>query len=76
MPLDQGDLKGIKEIVVEAVSPYFVAIQKDFERIDDRFDKMDEHFNTIERLLIEDHRRRIQNLEEEVKELKTLLLVH
>lgn len=68
MPLTKTDLKAIKETVVDAVDPYFVAIQKDFQRIDERFDK-------IEKFLLEDHRRRIEFLEKKVERLEDLLAV-
>ena len=66
--LDKKDLEQIKDTVLEAVDPYFTAIQKDFIRMDERFDK-------IEKLILADHKRRIEKLETEVKELKELLAV-
>ncbi|GEM_PF-3473673 len=68
MPLDQNDLRQIKDVVVEAVDPYFTAIQKDFEQVYGRFDK-------IEQLILVDHKKRIEKLEEEVKNLKELFSV-
>ena len=68
MPLDKNDLKQIKETVVEAVDPYFVAIQKDFEQVYLRLDR-------IENLILDDHKKRIEKLEEGLKELKGLLAV-
>lgn len=68
MPLDQNDLKQIKEVVVEAVDPYFGAIQKDFGQVYERFDK-------LEQLILADHKKRIEKLEEEVKALKELFSV-
>ena len=41
MPLDKNDLNQIKETVVEAVDPYFVAIQKDFEQVYLRLDRIE-----------------------------------
>jgi hypothetical protein len=41
MPLDQNDLKSIKEVVVEAADPYFTAIQKDFKQVDARLDRIE-----------------------------------
>lgn len=46
-----------------------------FARIDKRFDKVEYRLETIEKLLIVDHRQRIEKLETEVKELKELLAV-
>ena len=68
MPLDKNDLRQIKEAVVEAVDPYFVAIQKDFEQVYLRLDR-------IENLILDDHKKRIEKLEEGLKELKGLLAV-
>jgi len=68
MPLDKNDLNQIKETVVEAVDPYFVAIQKDFEQVYLRLDR-------IENLILDDHKKRIEKLEEGLKELKGLLAV-
>lgn len=68
MPLDQNDLRQIKEVVVEAVDPYFTAIQKDFGQVYGRFDK-------IEQLILADHKKRIEKLEEEVTALKELFSV-
>ena len=75
MPLDQNDLRQIKEVVVEAVDPYFTAIQKDFTNVYDRLDRIDRRLDHIEQFLLEDHRKRIANLEEEVKALKELFAV-
>ena len=68
MPLDQNDLRQIKEVVVEAVDPYFTAIQKDFEQVYGRFDK-------IEQFILADHKKRIEKLEEEIKAIKELFSV-
>jgi archaellum component FlaC len=68
MALDKNDIKQIKEAVVEAVDPYFAAIQKDFSNVNDRLER-------IEKLILADHKRRIEKLENEVKELKELLAV-
>jgi len=75
MPLDQNDLKQIKDVVVEAVNPYFGAIQKDFTGMYERLDRIDRRLDHIEQFLLEDHRRRIGKLEEEVKGLKELFSV-
>lgn len=75
MPLTKKELKQIKETVVDAVDPYFTAIQKDFNNVYGRFDKVDERLEKIEKLILADHKRRIEKLEIEVKELKELLAV-
>ena len=75
MPLDKNDLRQIKETVVEAVDPYFVAIQKDFEAVYGRFDKIENRLEKIEELILADHKKRIERLEDGLKELKELLAV-
>lgn len=75
MPLDKNDLKQIKEVVVEAVDPYFTAIQKDFQQVYGHFDKIEDWLERIEKLILVDHKRRIEKLEEGVKELKELLAI-
>ena len=73
--LDKKDLEQIKDTVIEAVDPYFTAIQKDFHQVYERFDNVNGHLERIERLILADHKRRIEKLETEVKELKELLAV-
>lgn len=68
MFLTKDDLRQIKKVVVEAVDPYFTAIQKDFSQVYGRFDR-------IEKLMLVDHKRRIEKLELEVKELRDLFVV-
>lgn len=43
--------------------------------VNKRFDKVEDRLGRIEKLLIAEHRRRIERLEEDVKELKELLAV-
>lgn len=56
-------------------------VQKGFEETakkdetNSRLDKIEDRLETIEKLLIVDHRQRIEKLEAEVKELKELLAV-
>ena len=50
-------------------------VKKGFDGVDKRFDKVDIHLEHIEKLLITEHRRRIERLETDVKELKGLLAV-
>ncbi len=73
MPLTKTDLKQIKETVVDAVNPYFSAIQKDFGNVYERFNRVDARFDRIEKLMLADHKRRIEKLEEGIKELRGLL---
>ena len=77
MPLTKKDLQDIKGVVGEAVEetvePYFNAIQKDFNSVYQRLDKMDGRLESIEKFLLEDHRRRIGKLEQKVEKLEDLL---
>lgn len=50
-------------------------VKKGFDGVDLRFDRVEERFDKIEKLLIAEHRRRIEKLESDVKELKELLSV-
>lgn len=45
------------------------------DQVNQRFDKVEDRLDTIEKLLIADHRHRIEKLEAGVKELKKLLAV-
>ena len=53
----------------------FSGVDLRFDRVDKRFDKIEDRLETIEKLLIVDHRQRIEKLETEVRELKELLAV-
>lgn len=50
-------------------------VQKGFDGVDKRFDKVDDKLDHIEKLLIAEHRRRIERLEIDVRQLKELLSV-
>jgi len=50
-------------------------VSKGFNGVDQRFNKVDNTLERIEKLLIAEHRRRIEKLENDVKELKELLAV-
>ena len=55
-----------------------IMVQKGFEEtakkaeMNLRFDQIDKRFDKIEKLILADHKNRIEKLEEEVKELKNL----
>lgn len=53
----------------------FNGVDQRFDKVDQRFDKVEDRLETIEKLLIVNHRERIEKLETEVKELKELLAV-
>ena len=55
-------------IVERAVEPYFKAIQKDFNNVYERFDK-------FESLIQDDYKRRIEKLEDQIKELHDMLAI-
>jgi len=50
-----------------------IMVKKGFDGVDLRFDKVDESFDKIEKLILTDHKRRLEKLEEEMKELRGLL---
>ena len=56
-------------------------VQKGFEEtakrseVNERFDKVEDRLESIEKLILADHKRRIEKLEDEVKELRELLAV-
>jgi len=61
-----------KNITIDGLA---VMVKRGFDGVDQRFDKVDDKLDRIERLLIAEHRRRIEKLETDVKELKELLAV-
>ena len=48
-------------------------VDKRFDAIDKRFDAVDDRLDRIEKLMLVDHKRRIERLEEQVKDLRDLL---
>ena len=51
----------------------FGGVDKRFDGIDKRFDAIDFRLDKIEKLILADHKKRIERLETEVKELKELI---
>lgn len=51
----------------------FDGVDKRFDGVDKRFDAIDFRLDKIEKLILADHKRRIERLEAEVKELKELM---
>jgi archaellum component FlaC len=45
------------------------------EHADKRFAEVNDHFEKIEKLILADHKRRIERLEDEMKDLKSLLAI-
>ena len=79
------DIMKKKNITIDDLA---IMVQKGFEEtakkvdldnlsksVDKRFDIVDKRFDRIEKLIIANHRERIEKLEEEMKELKSLLSI-
>ena len=77
--MDEGSttklIEAMKEVfpTAEMIKRSFDQVDKHFEQIDQRFDKIDQRFDRIENLILADHKRRIDQLENEVKGLKNAL---
>jgi len=69
------DLARMTKKGFDAVDKRFDAVDKRFDAVDKRLDAIDERLDHIEQFLLEDHRRRITKLEDQVKELYDSLLV-
>jgi hypothetical protein len=52
-----------------------VMVQKGFTGVDKRFDTIDERLDRIENMLIAEHRRRIEKLENEMRKVREILAV-
>ena len=50
-------------------------VKKGFDGVDKRFDGVDDRLDRIEKLILADHKRRIERLEDQVKDLRDLLAV-
>lgn len=50
-------------------------VAKRFDAIDKRFDAVEDRLERIEKLMLVDHKRRIERLEEQVKDLRDLLAI-
>jgi archaellum component FlaC len=50
-------------------------VQRGFGEMEKRFDAVDDRFDRIEKLILADHKRRIERLEEQVKDLRDLLAI-
>jgi septal ring factor EnvC (AmiA/AmiB activator) len=59
-----------------AVDKRFDEVDYKFEQVDKRFGQIDKRFDKLEKLILADHKRRIEKLEDELKDIKgTLALV-
>ena len=47
-------------------------LKEQFGQVNERFDSVDKRFDKIENLILENHKRRIEKMEAEIKELKEL----
>jgi len=52
-----------------------IDVDGQFKAVDKRFDIIEDRLDKIEKLILADHKRRIEKLETEVKELKELLAI-
>lgn len=59
----------------DKVDQRFDDVKSRFEGVNRRFDAIDDRLDRIEKLILADHKKRIERLEIEVKELKELLAV-
>lgn len=53
----------------------FKDVEKRFDTMDKRFDAVEDRLDRIEKLMLVDHKRRIERLEEQVKDLRDLLAI-
>lgn len=52
-----------------------IDVDKRFDGVDKRFDALKDRLERIEKLMLADHKRRIERLESEMKELRDLLAI-
>jgi archaellum component FlaC len=61
-----------KQVTIDGLA---AMVQAGFQGVDRRFDAVDERLDRIEKLILADHKRRIERLEEQVKDLRDLLAI-
>jgi archaellum component FlaC len=61
-----------KSVTIEDLA---VMVKKGFDSVDKRFDGVDDRLDRIEKLILADHKRRIERLEDQVQDLRDLLAV-
>ena|SRR3989338_7579576 len=55
----------------DRIDERFEQVDRQFEQVDERFDQMDKRFDRIENVSMGGHERRIENLEDDVRIVKT-----
>jgi len=70
--VDYHEGMGKRKVTIEDLA---VMVKKGFDGVDKRFDGVDDRLDRIEKLILADHKRRIERLEEQVKDLRDLLAV-
>jgi hypothetical protein len=63
---------GKKSVTIDDLA---VMVKRGFDAVDKRFDGVDDRLDRIEKLILADHKRRIERLEEQVKDLRDLLAI-
>ena len=62
-------------MVLKELIKRFEDVHKPFDTVNARFDSLDGRLDRIEKLMLADHKRRIERLEMEMKDLKDMLAV-
>jgi archaellum component FlaC len=70
MMVQRGFMETAKKIDLDSLSK---SVDKRFNDVDKRFDRMDKRFDKIEKLILSEHKERIEKLEMQVKELRDLI---
>lgn len=61
----------IANSITDAIDGLAIMLKKNFDQIDERFNQIDDRFDRIENVSIGGHERRIENLEDDMRTLKT-----
>ncbi len=57
------------------ISQGFAGVDKRFEQVDKRFDEMDARFDRIEKIILADYKRRLEQVETDMRILKSALAI-
>jgi DNA anti-recombination protein RmuC len=68
---DLDDLAIMVKNNFDRVEEWFEKIDEGFEQVDAQFDAMDKRFDRIENVSVGNHERRIENLEDDIRIIKT-----